>query len=77
MRVKVMGKHRVLLTMTDMTFILFSYEIPVAGYRPQLGYFKTAHHFSKITEQHIEHFLRGVEEVTILPQLDIENLLSD
>lgn len=40
----------------DSTWVLFSYETPVAGRSPDRGLFKTSKHFSATTTKHINKY---------------------
>jgi len=64
--------------MTELTFgkkvVLFSYETPVAGFTPDLGYVVTNEKYSKTTTVHINKWLEGVKP-SVVPQSAIDSLL--
>lgn len=55
--------------------ILYSYETPVAGFSPEIGYFKSTEHYSRTTSKHINQYLKGVNAV-LLPPEAIEELFT-
>ena len=53
---------------TNGTQVFFSYKTPVAAYCPSRGYIKTAQFWSVTTSRHINKWLKGITEVTEVPQ---------
>ena len=53
---------------TTGTQVFFSYKPPVAAYCPSRGYIKTAQVWSVTTSRHINKWLKGITEVTEVPQ---------
>ena len=53
---------------TNGTQVFFSYKTPVAAYCPSRGYIKTAKYWSVTTSRHINKWLKGITEVTEVPQ---------
>jgi hypothetical protein len=62
------------ITLSNGTRVMFSYDTPVAAYVPGIGYMRTATHFSKTTSKHINEWLSGAEH-TVVQQQEIERLL--
>ena len=56
------------LSLNNGTQVFFSYKTPVAAYCPSRGYIKTAKHWSVTTTRHINKWLKGITEVTEVPQ---------
>ena len=50
------------------TQVFFSYKTPVAAYCPSQGYIRTAKFWSVTTSRHINKWLKGITEVTEVPQ---------
>ena len=55
--------NRTLLSFDDGTEIYFSYETPVAGYNPRLGFVKTKQWYSSTTTRHINRYLNEYADV--------------
>ena len=53
---------------TNGTQVFFSYKTPVAAYCPSQGYIRTAKFWSVTTSRHINKWLKGITEVTEVPQ---------
>ena len=53
---------------TNGTQVFFSYRTPVAAYCPSRGYIRTAKYWSVTTTRHINKWLKGITEVTEVPQ---------
>ena len=53
---------------TNGTQVFFSYKTPVAAYCPSKGYIRTAKFWSVTTSRHINKWLKGITEVTEVPQ---------
>ena len=84
MKIKHIGSN---MTETEVngTFILFSYETPVAGRSIKVsddGYFKTSTNYSATTSRHINKYFRdewdmdAKTEVPEIPQEDIDKLVE-
>ena len=61
---------------TNGTQVFFSYKTPVAAYCPSRGYIRTANWFSSTTTRHINKWLKGVTEVTEVPQTVLQELVG-
>ena len=59
------------------TQIFFSYRTPVAAYCPSRGYIRTAKYWSSTTSRHINKWLKGITEVTEVPQEVIQELVGN
>ena len=57
--------------------VFFSYKTPVAAYCPSKGYIRTATWYSSTTTRHINKWLKGVTEVTEVPQTIIQELVGN
>ena len=57
--------------------VFFSYKTPVAAYCPSKGYIRTATWYSSTTTRHINKWLKGVTEVTEVPQEQITELVGN
>ena len=57
MKLKQIAANQTLLTFPNYSEVLFSYETPVAGYHPDLGYVKTNKWYSQTTSKHINKYL--------------------
>ena len=56
--------------------VFFSYKTPVAAYCPSRGYIRTANWFSSTTTRHINKWLKGITEVTEVPQTVLQELVG-
>jgi hypothetical protein len=76
MNIKNIGANVILLKTNHGNEILYSYEIPVAGFTTngRNRYFKTSEKYSRTTTKHINKYLEGVadEHIQVLSPLDIE-----
>ena len=61
---------------TNGTQVFFSYKTPVAAYCPSRGYIRTANWFSQTTTRHINKWLKGITEVTEVPQTVLQELVG-
>ena len=61
---------------TNGTQVFFSYKTPVAAYCPSRGYIKTAKYWSVTTSRHINKWLKGITEVTEVPQEMLTELVG-
>ena len=59
---------------TNGTQVFFSYKTPVAAYCPSRGYIRTAQFWSSTTSRHINKWLKGITEVTEVPQTVLQEL---
>ena len=58
------------------TQVFFSYRTPVAAYVPSQGYIRTAKKWSVTTSRHINKWLKGITEVTKVPQTVLQELVG-
>jgi len=58
MKLQSFATNRTLLTFDDGTEVFFSYETPVAGYKPDVGYVKTKSWYSSTTTRHVNKYLQ-------------------
>jgi len=72
MRLNKLGQNQNLLETNHGHEILYSYNCPVAGFSPGIGYFKTTKFYSTTTSKHINKYLEGIENVSTINQEDIE-----
>ena len=56
--------------------VFFSYKTPVAAYCPSKGYIRTAKKWSVTTSRHINKWLKGITEVTEVPQTVLQELVG-
>ena len=61
---------------TNGTQVFFSYKTPVAAYCPSQGYIRTAKFWSVTTSRHINKWLKGITEVTEVPQEMLTELVG-
>ena len=61
---------------TNGTQVFFSYKTPVAAYCPSRGYIRTAQFWSSTTSRHINKWLKGITEVTEVPQEMLTELVG-
>ena len=61
---------------TNGTQVFFSYKTPVAAYCPSRGYIRTAKYWSVTTSRHINKWLKGITEVTEVPQEMLTELVG-
>ena len=57
MKLKQLGTNQTVINYNDGTEVFFSYETPVAGYHPDLGYVRTKEWYSSTTTRHINKYL--------------------
>ena len=57
--------------------VLFSYQTPVAGFTPDMGYFRTEEFHSTTTSRHINNWLQeeGVDNVELVSQASLDELM--
>ena len=58
------------------TQVFFSYRTPVAAFCPSKGYIRTAKYWSVTTSRHINKWLKGITEVTEVPQEMLTELVG-
>lgn len=75
MKLQNTGSNQVVIEFNDGTEILFSYETPVAGFKPGTGYFKTDQFFSVTTSKHVNKYIDGIAPA-ILSQAQIEGMVN-
>jgi hypothetical protein len=73
MKLKQLGSNQTLLITNHGYEILYSYETPVAGYSPILGWFKTSKKYSRTTNKHINKYLNGNKACLLCPT-DLEQM---
>ena len=73
MQLKQLGTNQTLVNYNDGTEVFFSYETPVAGFHPDLGYVKTEDWYSSTTTRHINKWLADFN-YTVVSQDVINNL---
>ena len=64
------------LNLNNGTQVFFSYKTPVAAYCPSKGYIRTAKKWSVTTSRHINKWLKGITEVTEVPQEYLTELVG-
>ena len=64
------------LSLNNGTQVFFSYKTPVAAYTPSKGYIRTAKKWSVTTSRHINKWLKGITEVTEVPQEYLTELVG-
>ena len=64
------------LSFTNGTQVFFSYKTPVAAYCPLRGYIRTEQFWSSTTSRHINKWLKGITEVTEVPQTVLQELVG-
>ena len=65
MKLQQIAANRTVVTFPNYVEVFFSYNTPVAGYSPDLGYVKTNKWYSSTTTRHINKYLKDctVKEV--------------
>ena len=61
MRLSRIGYNQTVVVHNDGTEVFFSYDTPVAGYHPELGYVRTKEYYSRTTSRHINKYLDTLE----------------
>lgn len=72
MKLKQIASNMTLLITNHGYEIMYSYETPVAGYSPVIGYFKSRKFYSNTTSKHVVKYLDGIENVILLDPETIE-----
>ena len=79
MKLQQIAANRTVVTFPNYTEVFFSYNTPVAGYSPDLGYVRTNKWYSSTTTRHINKYLNfsNLSEVNIteVDQEVIDNLV--
>ena len=57
MKLQQIAANRTVVTFPNYTEVFFSYNTPVAGYHPDLGYVRTKKYYSQTTSRHINKYL--------------------
>ena len=57
MKLTRIGYNQTLINLNNGAEVFFSYDTPVAGYHPELGYIRTDEYYSKTTSRHINKYL--------------------
>lgn len=65
-KLRAIGSNQTELDLGNAT-VLFSYDQPVAAFKPGLGYFVTARKWSATTTRHVNQWTKG-GKVTTMPQ---------
>ena len=68
MRLKQLGPNQAELITNHEYRILYSYETPVAGYSPLIGWFKVNKKYSVTTTRHINKYLGDISAVALSPE---------
>jgi len=80
MKIEPAGSNMTELEAADGTTVLFSYQTPVAGFIPGVGFIKTEEFFSRTTSKHITKWINknGSPESTVteVSQEMIEELVN-
>ena len=81
MKLKRIGYNQTVVNHNNDVEVFFSYDTPVAGYSPELGYVRTQQWYSSTTSRHINKYL-GVNtgsgvNYTNVSQDVINNLASN
>lgn len=63
MKLQVRGTNQTVVSFNNGAEIFFSYETPVAGFAPGVGYFKTRNSFSSTTARHINAYAGKTAQV--------------
>lgn len=59
-RLKQRGSNQTILDLGDAGEVLFSYETPVAGIHPRMGFVRCTQFYSPTTSKHVNAYLSGV-----------------
>ena len=57
MKLQQIAANRTVVTFPNYVEVFFSYNTPVAGYSPELGYVRTKKYYSQTTSRHINKYL--------------------
>jgi hypothetical protein len=60
MKLTTLSANAHILSLPNGIEVLFSYAVPVAGYIPEQGYFRTEEHYSNTTTRHINQYIPNV-----------------
>jgi len=80
MKLEPIAANQTLLTFPNYSEVFFSYNTPVAGYSPELGYVRTKQYYSQTTSRHINKYeqsrYQGLDaHFTSVDQEVIDNLV--
>ena len=59
MKLQQIAANRTVVTFPNSTEVFFSYNTPVAGYHPDLGYVRTKKYYSQTTSRHINKYAQS------------------
>ena len=78
MKLVAINKNQNLVELRGGVVILFSYQTPVAGFSPDIGYFRTEEFHSTTTSRHINNWLEreDAEHVETVPQEQLDEVMS-
>ena len=60
-----LGSNQTELSLNNGTSLFFSYETPVAGFSPDLGWFKTSTYYSRTTSKHITQYFKHADKAKL------------
>ena len=63
MKIVNLGSNQTVLVLPNGDEVLFSYEVPVAGFSIKAGYWKHQTKFSRTTNKHVNSWLNGKDAV--------------
>ncbi len=72
MNIKHLGDNVSLLTTNHGDEVLFSYEKPVAGFSPKIGWYKNSEKYSVSSSEHVIEYLKNVHKITRMTLQEIE-----
>ena len=72
MNVKPIGPNQTLLITNHGDEVLFSYSTAVAGRSHKLGWFRNSKKYSVTTSRHVNKYLDGIDNVTLLTPEEID-----
>ena len=75
MKLKRTGSNQTVVSLNNGAEVFFSYDTPVAGYHPELGYVRTDEYYSKTTSRHINKYLGALNHSKV--KQNIINCLSN
>ena len=75
MKVVQLGSNQTVLILPNGDEVLFSYEVPVAGFSIKEGYWKHQTKFSRTTSKHINTWLNGKDAI-LKSSDEIDELMS-
>ena len=76
MTLKPLGPNQTVLSIGDGE-VFYSYQTPVAGFVPGLGWIRTATTYSVTTSRHVNGYLANtVGKVTVLQQAEFDKVIN-